>query len=126
MTNLKEKKTVTVTYFFIIMAVLAFSAVGCVGCKSRPMETKVVLTYSSMGAVIESALPTLKKLCEAKTLSDEECAEAKKAYNEAVAIYKFLGDVAIVAVDTGDDSSYKTMATRLMGLLSQLQSYGSN
>jgi len=84
-----------------------------------------MVAYEGMGAVLETALPSLKALCNGEVMSAEECEEAKNAYNEAVSIYKFLGDAAIVVVDTGDDSSYRVMSARLMKLLTQLQGYAA-
>ncbi|MEE9356239.1 MAG: hypothetical protein V3U75_11670 [Methylococcaceae bacterium] len=124
MTRRKEKNLITAACLSIILAIVVFGFMGCGTLQDVPTETKVVLTYESMGAVLETALPTLQGLCSTGTMSAEDCIEAKMAYNEAVAIYKFLGDAAILAVDTGDYSSFKIMATRLMKLLNQLQAYG--
>jgi len=126
MTRAKEKKLITLACLSVIMAVLTFGLIGCGTLADIPTETKVVLAYESMGAVLETALPALQGLCGTGAMSAEDCIEAKKVYNEAVSIYKFLGDVAIVAVDTGEDSSFKMMSARLMKLLNQLQAYGSS
>lgn len=124
MTRRKEKNLITAACLSIILAVVMFGLIGCGTLQDIPTETKVVLTYESMGAVLETALPALQGLCSTGAMSAEDCIEAKKAYNEAVAIYKFLGEAAILAVDTGDDSSFKMMAARLMKLLNQIQAYG--
>lgn len=126
MRSIKTNKLITAACLSVILAIFMFGLIGCGTLQDMPTETKVTVTYESMGAVLETALPTLQALCDNGTMNADDCAEAKKAYNEAVAIYKFLGDVAVVAVDTGDDSSYKMMAARLMKLLTQIQAYGAS
>jgi len=126
MTRAKEKEIISLACFSAIIAILIFSFTGCGTLQDMPRETKVVLTYESMGAVIGTALPTLQELCKTGAMSAEDCIEAKDLYNEAVSIYKFLGDGAIIAVDTGDESSYKIMAAKLMELLAQIQAYGKS
>ena len=111
----------------MIIAILTFGLIGCVttGPNITP-EVKVTLSYEGAGAVLETALPTLQALCANGTINAGDCAEAKVAYNEAAAIYKFLGDLAGKAVDTGDDSSYTLMSIRLMALIAQIQGYGAS
>jgi hypothetical protein len=126
MRSIKTNKLIILACFSVIMAVLTFNLIGCGTLQDMPTETKVVLTYESMGAVLETALPTLQGLCSTGAMNAEDCIDAKKVYNEAVSIYKFLGDAAIIAVDTGSDSSFKAMTVRLMKLLTQIQAYVSS
>jgi hypothetical protein len=104
-------------------AILLFNVFGCAGFRDLPTETKVVMSYEGMGAVLETSKPILQAFCQDGTINPGDCIEARKAYNEAVSIYKFLGDIALVAIDTGDDSSYTMMVGRLMDLLIKIQEY---
>jgi hypothetical protein len=104
-------------------AILLFNVFGCAGFRDLPTETKVVMSYEGMGAILQTSKPILKAFCADGTLNPGDCIEARKAYNEAVTVYKFLGDIALMAIDTGDGSSYQLMTTRLMDLLIKLQVY---
>jgi hypothetical protein len=82
-----------------------------------------MISYESAGAVIDSALPILKGMCNDGTLNSTDCAAAKKAYNDAVGIYKLLGTAAIVAIDSGDKGSYLAMQRQLSELLTVLSKF---
>jgi hypothetical protein len=79
--------------------------------------------YEGIGAVLKTAKPILMSFCYDGTLNPDDCVKARSAYNEAVSIYKFLGDIAMVVMDTGDDSSYQMMSVRLVTLITRIQNY---
>lgn len=88
-----------------------------------PWEKKTMVSYQSAGEVLKSAQPTLKTLCADGTFTAEECLESKDAYNAAVSAYKIMGDAAIIAIDTGDQSSYVDLQKNLGKLLADLAKY---
>jgi hypothetical protein len=105
----------------IAIIFLLFGVVGCGSFGSMPAEKQVVISYQAMGEVLESSKPALMAMCENGTFDESECKAAREAYNEAVAIYTFLGDAAIVAIDSGDLTGYRTVSERLILLLDRLQ-----
>ncbi len=112
------------TCFFLFM--LWCSCLGFLGCGSlseMPAEKRVVVSYQSTGEVLGVAKTTLKRLCASGVLDKDDCVDARAAYNEAVGIYKVLGDVAELALDSGDDTAYQSMARRLMALLDIINKY---
>jgi hypothetical protein len=123
MTRRKEKSLITAACLSIIAVIVLFGLLGCGAFRDMPTETKVVMSYEGMGAVLQTSKPILQAFCQDGTINPADCIEARKAYNEAVSIYKFLGDIALVAIDTGNDSSYQMMTTRLMDLLVKIQGY---
>ena len=122
----KERRIISIACLSVIVAVLAFGLSGCGTLREATVETKTVMSYEAIGATLQVALPTLQELCAAELINTEDCLKAKKVYNEAVAIYKFLGESAVRVVDTSDDSSYQVMALKLVALLTELQAYESN
>ncbi len=99
------------------------SSLGCGSLSEMPTEKKVVVSYQSTGEVLKVSKTTLRRLCASGVLEKDDCAAAKAAYNEAVGIYKVLGDVAELALDSGDDTAYQSMARRLMTLLDIINKY---
>jgi hypothetical protein len=93
------------------------------GCGSMSAKKTTMVSYESAGAVLDNALPVLKGFCANGTLNSADCASAKNAYNDAVSVYKLLGTAAIVAIDTGDNTSYLAMQARLSELLTQLTKF---
>jgi hypothetical protein len=110
---------------FNIMAVIAVVSMitGCAMFMNAPQEKQVLMSYQSMGQILEAAKPVMMELCEARVMSEHECHQARIAYNEAVRIYKGLKQVAMQAVDSGDQSIYSTAAFALMDLLTEIQFY---
>ncbi len=123
----KQLNIMSRPYFVIIVFILLFGCFigefGCAGLRGLPTETKVLMSYEGMGVVLQTSKPVMMALCADGTIKPDDCVEARKAYNEAVSIYKFLGDIALIAIDTGDDSGYRMMTTRLMDLLIKIQNY---
>jgi hypothetical protein len=82
-----------------------------------------MISYEAAGEVLKASLPILKAMCADGTLNADDCAAAKKAYDDAVGIYKLLGTTAIMAIDTGDPGSYNRMQAQLTELLTQLADF---
>jgi hypothetical protein len=82
-----------------------------------------MISYEAAGEVLKTSLPILKAMCADGTLNAGECQDAKKAYDEAVGIYKLLGTTAILAIDTGDPGSYQRMQAQLTELLNQVADF---
>lgn len=116
MTNYYFKKNLTC--FFLLLVVL-----GSFGCSSMSWQKRTMVTYASAGEVLKASQPILKTMCSDGTLSAADCAKAKKAYNDAVAIYKLLGAAATLAIDTGDHGSYDQMLRQLSGLLNEVATF---
>jgi hypothetical protein len=102
---------------------LLISIFGCGSFSSMPVETQAVISYTSMGEVLNTAKPILQNLCNNGTLSIEDCEAAQIAYNEAVKVYHELAEVGKAVVDSGDDLEYRTMAQQLLDLLAVIQTY---
>lgn len=97
--------------FFIVCVLL--HSLSC----AMPWQTKAVVTYESMGETLISTKPALKSLCASGEMSAEDCIKAKDTYNLAVTAYKELGDLFVIALDTGDSSDYKSKELELIKLL---------
>jgi hypothetical protein len=87
------------------------------GCSSIPKQTQIVITYQSMGIALEEAKPAILALCASGVLNETDCAEAKAAYNQAVTIYKTLGTMSNIAIDTDDDTGFRSLALKLQSML---------
>ena len=107
---------------FLLITLMCISLCSF-GCSSMSAKKQTVLSYEVVGEVLKAAQPTLKSLCSNGILDAEECAEAKDAYNKAVDIYKIMGTVAIIAMDTGDQSAYQVLQVDLMELLTQISKF---
>jgi hypothetical protein len=82
-----------------------------------------MISYEAAGEVLKTSKATLKTMCDAGAITAEDCAVAREAYNDAVDIYKIMGNTAIIAMDTGDSSVYKDLQVQLMELLNKLAKY---
>lgn len=91
-----------------------------IGCGSMPWQKKAVVSYQSFGATLQTAKQTLFLSCSNGTLNSEDCKQAKAKYNEAVNVYKLMGNKIIILLDTDDEIIYQTMSFELLDLLSQL------
>ncbi len=111
------------TYGPWIISIMLFIFIGCGSFGSMPIEKQVVISYEVMGETLKTAKPTMIGLCASGDISAEDCVNARNAYNEAVTLYKMLGEMAIVAVDTGDGSNYQELSLQLMALLTTIQTY---
>ncbi len=117
MTNYYSKK---ITCFFLLTLLVVL---GSLGCSSMSWQKRTVFSYDAAGEVLKASKAILKGMCIDGTLNAEDCAAAKKAYNDAVGIYKLLGTTAILAIDTGDPGSYNQMQAQLMELLTQIADF---
>ncbi len=107
----------------ILLSVLICFLVGCASTRPTPIETQTLISYEAMGEVLNAAKPILITLCKSGELGRGECMDAMFAYNEAVDLYKFLGNLASDVIDTGEGSNYRVMANQLMGLLVVINKY---
>jgi hypothetical protein len=78
-----------------------------------PWQKTALISYQTAGPVLFEAKVSLKRFCDSGALDDEQCAEAKEAYNTAVSVYKLMGNQLIIAMDSGDDSIYQTLSVEL-------------
>jgi hypothetical protein len=78
-----------------------------------PWQKTALISYQTAGPVLFEAKVSLTGFCESGVLDEEQCAEAKEAYNTAVAIYKLMGNQLIIAMDNGDGSIYQTLTVEL-------------
>jgi hypothetical protein len=62
-------------------------------------------------------------MCIQKTLTSEQCTDAREAYNTAVTVYKKMGVAYSEMIDTGDDTQYRNLAMTLSKLLIILNEY---
>ncbi len=111
---------------FALMFLLSISLIVSSGCKTiqkMPDATKLVVTYQSMGVTLEEAKPAILALCASGTLKEADCAKAKKAYNQAVTVFKTLGDAVDSAVITGDDTRVRSLTIQLRTLLLSVNSF---
>ncbi len=84
---------------------------------SVPKEIQILVTYQSMGITLEEAKPAILALCSSGKLTPTDCSKAKMAYNQAVTLYKTLGDAAEIAINTGDDTRVRSLILQLENLL---------
>lgn len=118
-----ERKLITYTCLSIIAAIFIFGLMGCASFRDMPVEKKTLLSYETMGKVLYTAKPVLIGLCQSGTLDPAQCLEALNAYNKAVRVYKDLGDIVLIVIDTGSDATYRQKALYLMDLLFLVQTY---
>lgn len=109
------------TCFFLF--VLWSLSLCSLGCSSMPWQKQTVISYQIMGETLQSSKTVLQELCLTGALSAEDCSTARTTYNQAVDIYKLLGNQALIAIDIGNDSVYKQLAAQLMQLLVILGEY---
>jgi hypothetical protein len=86
-------------------------------------QKRTVITYETIGVTLEEAKPALIVLCADGILDKADCIAAREAYNQAVTVYKTLGVAAMIAIDTGDDTQYRTLALELSELLTVLNRF---
>jgi hypothetical protein len=110
-------------FHVVAVIVVVSTMIGCATLFTAPQEKQVLMSYQSMGQILETAKPVMMELCEARVMNEHECHQARIAYNEAVKIYKRLKTTAMQAVDSGDQSIYTTAAFALMDLLTEIQFY---
>jgi hypothetical protein len=66
-----------------------------------------MVSYQSTGEVLQASKSVSKALCINGTLSNDECADAKEVYNNAVIIYRLLGTTMIMAIGIDDKEAMK-------------------
>ncbi len=113
-------KILTSCYLFVLIIVISN---GCATLSDMPRDIQIVTAYQSMGATLEEAKPVILALCANSTLDKADCAEAKRAYNQAVTLYKTLGDAADQAIDTGDQTRVRQLTVQLKVLLMYLSPF---
>ena len=106
-----------------IVLILIWLVSGCGMLDRMPPEKQVVMTYTVMGETLNTAKPILISLCKSETMSAEDCKAARMAYNDAVKIYKRLGQYALKAIDKGNSDSYNSLALEFMELLTVIDKY---
>lgn len=109
------------TCFFLL--ILWCLCLGSLGCGSMSWQKRTMISYEAAGEVLQASQPILRAMCEDGTLSPEDCIAARKTYNDAVEIYKIMGNAAIIAMDTGEQSVYKDLNIRLMEILGQIAEF---
>ena len=114
-----NNKKFTCFFLFVLWSLSLCS----LGCSSMPWQKQTLVSYQVMGETLKSSKVVLIELCLNGTLSEKDCSEARDAYNQAVDVYKVLGNQAIIAMDIGSDTIYKSMARHLMALLADLAKY---
>ncbi len=101
---------------FLFLSLLAVSA-GCSTLGNMSKTKQLVVTYQTMGATLEEAKPAILAYCSNGTLNKADCVKAKAAYNQAVTVYKTLGDAVDSSLVTGDDTRVSSLILQLQGLL---------
>jgi hypothetical protein len=86
-------------------------------------QKKTVITYETIGVTLEEAKPALIALCADGILDKADCIAAREAYNQAVTAYRAMGVTAMIALDTGDDTQYRSIALELSELLTVLNRF---
>lgn len=114
---MKHTKIISCYFLSLLLSLSLFIFAGCSTIGEMPRVTKLLVSYQTMGATLEDAKPTILALCASGTLEEVDCAKAKKAYNQAVTVYKTLGDAVDSAVITGDDTRVRTLTLQLQNLL---------
>ena len=109
------------TCFFLLM--LWSLSLSSLGCGSMSWQKRTMISYEAAGEVLKTSLPILKAMCADGTLNAEDCKASKKAFNDAVRLYKLLGTAAIMAIDTGDRGTYDQMQAQLIELLNQIADF---
>jgi len=109
---------------FLLLIVLFFmsASLGCSFMK-MPWQKKTMVTYEAIGETLNTAKPVLMSLCSTGKVNQADCSEIKAAYNAAVKIYKDLGDVAVLAIDTGDSGLYKNKKQELLVWLEVINNF---
>ncbi len=113
-------KILTCYFLFLLWFLLLLPSFGC---SSMPDAIQIVTAYQSMGATLEQAKPAILALCSNNTLNEADCTEAKRAYNQAVTIYKTLGDASEFAVTTGEQERVRQLTVQLKTLLMYLNTF---
>ncbi len=88
-----------------------------------PWQVKTVVKYQTVGATMDTAKTSILTMCDNGTFTSKECADASAAYNKAVTVYKAMGVAADMAMDTGDDLEYRSLALQLSHLLEVVNSF---
>ncbi len=117
-----NKKTIP---SLLILWFLCLGFFGFSGCSSfqMPWQKQTMVSYQLTGEILKSSKEALVSRCGLGTLSERDCAEAKMAYNHAVELYKMMGDTALVALDSEDQSIYRSMAEQLTEILKVVDLY---
>jgi len=110
------------TCFFLFL-LWSFLLLSSLGCGSMPWQIQTVVTYQSVGVMMEEAKISVETMCADGTLNTEDCAEATATYNKAVTVYKAMGVAIDSAIDTGSDLEYRSLALTLSKLLEILNQF---
>ncbi len=117
-------------HMLLIIAVLILSA-GCsiprIGGQSpNERAAEELIVYQGIGETLVATQDSLRQLCHTGTLSQERCKEAKEKYNEAVAVYKRMGDGYLVLIDgrsKDTESVYSDTKAEMMLILNVINSF---
>ncbi len=116
------KKLINIQYIPILL-ILSFLIIGLFGCSSMSTIKRGIITYQATGAILEEAKPAILSACVTGTLDEADCTDAKKAYNQAVTVYKDLGDATTLAIFTGDNAPVSRLTLQLQNLLIVVNKY---
>ncbi len=113
---MNRRNTNILSSCFLVMLTVALS-IGCSALSKIPRSTQYAIAYQAMGATLEVAKPVILSMCADGTFDEVDCAKAKKAYNQAVTVYKLLGDAVDSLIVTGDETNVQRLLLQLQALL---------
>ncbi len=114
-------KNLPVVLLMLLAALIL--TIASLGCSSMSTIKRGIITYQATGAILEEAKPAILTGCVNGTLDEADCADAKKAYNQAVTVYKDLGDATTLAIFTGDNAPVSRLTLQLQNLLIVVNKY---
>lgn len=79
--------------------ILAFFALFALAACSM-WAGKATVTYEGVGDILLQTYTSAKAMCDAGTLTPEQCAKLKDAYNKARDVYIAAGDTLILVIHT--------------------------
>jgi hypothetical protein len=85
-----QHRSKTILAFFVLLALAACSM----------WATKATVTYEGVGDMLLQTYTNAKAMCDAGTLTPEQCSKLKDAYNKARDAYIAAGDTLVLIINT--------------------------
>ena len=85
--------------FLLAISLVLASVFGCAGTNAK---ANAVASYEATGGILTDIQASAKSMCDAGTISAQDCAKLKASYNKTRTAYISAGNMLIVAINAED------------------------